>query len=71
MNNNLAMDFKNPVVLRKLGIEALKKELGAVGMARFIRLFDAGDGDYTKERQQETDESTIEEISKMIEELRE
>lgn len=52
MNGNAAMDYRNPNTIRKKGIEALTKELGPVGMARFIRLYDNGEGDYTAEREQ-------------------
>ena len=43
-------ELRNPNAIRKLGLQALTKELGAVGMAYFIRQFDQGEGDYTKER---------------------
>ena len=36
--------------IRKAGIEALIRELGPVGMIRFLQQFDMGSGDYTKER---------------------
>ena len=51
MNGNLTADHKNPVVIRKMGINALTKELGLVGMAYFMQQFDRGEGDYTKERE--------------------
>lgn len=41
----------NPSLIRKLGIEALSKALGPVGMARFLQQYETGVGDYTKERQ--------------------
>lgn len=40
----------NPSTIRKLGLEALAKALGPVGMVRFLQQFDAGEGNYTKER---------------------
>ena len=40
----------SPSILRKLGLEALTKALGPVGMARFLQQFETGMGDYTKER---------------------
>ena len=40
----------NPVILRKLGLEALCKSLGPLGMVRFLQQYEAGTGDYTKER---------------------
>ena len=33
------------------GTEALLERLGAVGMIRFLQQFEAGSGDYTKERE--------------------
>jgi len=40
----------SPAHLRQLGIEALVKALGAVGMVRFLQQFDRGSGDYTHDR---------------------
>jgi len=65
MNNNAAIDYRNPMVLRKMGIEALRKGLGAVGMAYFIRQHEVGEGDYTKEKY-ELEEYTMEEIEAML-----
>ncbi|WP_018213904.1 hypothetical protein [Desulfitobacterium hafniense] len=62
MNDNTVIDYRNPGAIRKLGIEALTKELGAVGMAYFIRQFDRGEGDYTAEREQLLADVTIEDI---------
>ena len=39
-----------PVILRKMGLEALCKSLGPLGMVRFLQQYEAGTGDYTKER---------------------
>jgi hypothetical protein len=40
----------NPVILRKLDLEALCKSLGSLGMVRFLQQYEVGTGDYTKER---------------------
>jgi hypothetical protein len=40
----------SPSAVRKLGLEALAKALGPVGMVRFLQQFETGVGDYTKER---------------------
>jgi len=40
----------NPAILRKLGLEALCKSLGPLGMVRFLQQYETGTGDYTKER---------------------
>jgi hypothetical protein len=52
MNNHTITkpDLRNPAVVRKLGIEALTRELGAVGMVYFMRQFEIGCGDYTAQR---------------------
>ena len=36
--------------LNHLAMQALRKKLGMAGMVRFLHQFDAGSGDYTKER---------------------
>jgi len=50
MRNNTAVNFRNPVLVRKAGLSALRKELGAVGAAYFMRQLEPGQGDYTAER---------------------
>jgi len=63
---NKTINFRNPGIVRKLGIAALTKELGAVGMAYFIRQFDMGSGDYTAEREELLDGITAEEILESV-----
>ena len=36
--------------LRRAGLDALRRELGEVGMVRFIQQFHPGTGDYTTDR---------------------
>jgi hypothetical protein len=36
--------------IRAAGLRALERELGTVGMVRFLQQFSRGSGDYTKER---------------------
>jgi hypothetical protein len=38
--------------IRRAGVEALRRELGVVGMVRFLQQFETGHGDYTAERGQ-------------------
>ncbi len=52
--------------IRKLGIEALTEKLGPVGMVEFLRQFDSGYGDYTKERHEWLDKIDINAISKQV-----
>ena len=58
--------IKEPNTLRKKGIELLSKELGPLGMAYFIRQFDTGTGDYSKERQKTQETVDVKEIVKEI-----
>ncbi|WNZ26290.1 hypothetical protein HJG54_28025 [Leptolyngbya sp. NK1-12] len=59
-----------PVELRRQGLAALRKELGYVGMVRFLHQFDAGSGDYTKERHQWQDGLTVADLVLQIKERR-
>ena len=40
----------SPGTIRKIGLEALAKALGPIGMVRFLQQFETGVGNYTKER---------------------
>ena len=51
-----------PAELRRVGIDALVKALGPVGMARFLQQFDPGHGDYTAERQAILGNPTVDEL---------
>ena len=55
-----------PMELRRQGLAALRKELGYVSMVRFLHQFDAGIGDYTKERHQWQDGLTVADIMAQI-----
>jgi len=48
--HGMKVEQTNPVILRKLGLEALCKSLGPLGMVRFLQQYETGAGDYTKER---------------------
>ncbi|GAB6182334.1 hypothetical protein [Thermodesulfovibrio hydrogeniphilus] len=58
--------YLTPTELKRLGIEALSKALGPIGMVRFIQQFEKGYGDYTKEREQWLEEKEVEEVIKKI-----
>jgi len=62
MSANLTLDYRNISVIRKMGIEALSKALGPVGMAYFIQQFDRGEGDYTAERKALFADVTMEDL---------
>jgi hypothetical protein len=61
--NNSTRDLST---IRKKGIEALTEKLGPVGMVEFIRQFDSGYGDYTKERHEWLDDENVADISMKI-----
>ena len=60
--NYSQINVKDPVLIRKLGIEALINSLGPIGMANFFRQFSLGSGDYTLERKSLFEDKTIDEI---------
>jgi hypothetical protein len=57
--------------IRRAGLEALSRDLGAVGLARFLQQFETGSGDYTAERHHWLGEPTVQHLTKEIERHRE
>jgi hypothetical protein len=47
--------------IRQMGLKALLKALGPIGMARFMQQYDTGYGDYTKEKYEQPD-MTMEDV---------
>ena len=70
MNSSMAIDYRNTSVIRKMGIDALTKELGPVGMAYFIQQYDRGEGDYTSEREKLLADVTMESLLSELEAMR-
>jgi len=56
--------------IRRLGIDALTEKLGPIGMLEFMRQFDSGYGDYTKERHAWLDNLTIDDINDEIKKMK-
>ena len=52
--------------IREKGFDVLTKELGASGMAIFIRQFENGKGDYTAEREEALKDISIDDIVSSI-----
>ena len=48
----MALQKVPPAEIRRLGIEALAKALGPVGLVRFLQQFELGSGDYTRDREE-------------------
>lgn len=57
-----AINLKDMDILRREGLKALADKLGPVGMINFIRLFDNGTGDYTKDRHETLENITEEDF---------
>jgi len=51
MSKGTTINYRDQRNLRRLGMAALKEKLGSVGAIYFIRQFNTGSGDYTKERE--------------------
>jgi hypothetical protein len=66
----------NPAVMtleqiRLTGLKALSRDLGPVGLARFLQQFETGHGDYTAERHRWLGEPTVQYLAQEIERQRE
>jgi hypothetical protein len=57
--------------IRVTGLKALSRDLGAVGLVRFLQQFETGYGDYTAERHAWLKEDTVSDIAQEIERERE
>ena len=53
--------------IREAGIKALARELGPVGMVRFLQQYETGEGNYTSERDEWLAEPNIDDL---LEEIR-
>jgi hypothetical protein len=56
--------------IRLVGLRALYRDLGAVGLARFLQQFEMGHGDYTTERHAWLDEYTVQDVVEQMKERR-
>jgi hypothetical protein len=59
-----SMNMQNMTLneVRKRGMDALSRELGAVGMLKFMHQFEQGQGDYSTERHPSVDKLRLEKI---------
>jgi len=57
--------------VRLTGLQALSRDLGPVGLVRFLQQFEVGYGDYTAERHGWLGDPTVRDISQEIERKRE
>jgi hypothetical protein len=56
----------NPAELRAAGYKALADALGPQGMARFLRQFEQGSGDYTRERRAWLRDQSVQSVAARI-----
>jgi hypothetical protein len=59
-------DTLNPAELRTAGRKALADALGPLGMARFLRQFERGNGDYTRGRKKHLGNQSLQTITRRI-----
>jgi hypothetical protein len=59
-------DTLNPAELRTAGCKALAEALGPVGMARFLRQFERGNGDYTRDRRKWLGDQSVRTVARRI-----
>jgi hypothetical protein len=64
------VESMNLTQVRQRGLEILSRELGPIGLVRFLQQFEMGKGNYTKERHQWLDEFTVDEIANQIQKKR-
>jgi hypothetical protein len=64
------LQTKDPNVIRKIGLESLTKGLGPFGMACFLRQYDMGEGNYTKEREELLKDISIEDVENELKALK-
>ena len=69
--SNVAVDYLNPVTIRREGIKALSEALTPVGMAYFFRQIESGEGNYTEEKEELTKHYTTESIMNELKAMRE
>ena len=62
------VQMMTPQQIRAAGLTVLARELGLVGMIRFMQQFEMGQGDYSKDRHQWLDQYTVDDIAKMVQE---
>jgi hypothetical protein len=51
-----------PGKVKRRGMEALTRELGAAGMVQFMQQFCSGYGDYTRERRKALDSLSVDDV---------
>ena len=58
-----------PEELKTAALRAVERELGPVGLVRFLQLIEKGEGDFTEERREWLDSVDLAAIARDIEQL--
>ncbi len=56
--------------IQQAGLTVLSRELGPVGLVRFLQMFETGQSDYSRERTQWIDEQSVDTIVQRIQQKR-
>ncbi len=62
----MAVTVRELEKIRREGLKALKDKLGIEGMIKFIQMYSDGKGDYTEERKEMLENTTIEDFEKFL-----
>lgn len=57
--------------IERTGLTVLARELGPVGVIRFLQLFETGYGNYTEERRAQIENESVDDIIASIQQRRE
>jgi hypothetical protein len=60
------IDVMSLAQVRAVGLEALSKALGPVGLVRFLQQYETGTGDYTRERHEWLGEATVRDLAQEL-----
>jgi hypothetical protein len=66
--NLMDVQAMTPQQIRVAGLVALSRELGLVGMIRFMQQFEMGQGNYSIDRHVWLDPYTVDDTAKMVQE---
>ncbi len=61
-----AVSYKTEYEIQQLGIEALRKGIGVVGLIRFMQQFDKGHGNYVEDRRSWQENYTVDTLLEAI-----
>ena len=66
----MSVNLTDAAELRRVGLDALHRALGPVGMLRFLMQFERGHGNYSEDRHEWLDHETVDSIMEGIRQRR-